>query len=187
METGSKGVSLVASLLTGYSTTEMSDRPLTASASFAEFWGRRWNRIMAGGLRRGVFQPAIKAGFPRVVAALITFLASGLFHEYILLIMTWRGGMPNNPLGIAYTPKFGNQTTFFAWNGLLLVVESLLQHTRPIVWIRANFPKPILTALVLVSVLPVGHFFIDEYVASGFFSDQAWGYPQFIWIGFPTS
>jgi Membrane bound O-acyl transferase family len=183
METGSKGVSLVASLLTGYSTTEMSDRPLTASTSFAEFWGRRWNRIMAGGLRRGIFQPARQAGCPRIVAALITFVASGLFHEYLLLIMTWRGGLPNNPYNKTYIPKFGYQTTFFAWNGLLLVVESLLQHTAPIVWIRANLPKPMLTALVLVSVLPVGHFFIDEYVASGFFSDQAWGYPQVVWLG----
>lgn len=186
IEAGSKGISLAASLLTGFSTTEMSDRPLTASTSVSEFWGQRWNRIMAGGLRRGIFQPARKVGCPRPVAALMTFFASGLFHEYILLLIASRGaGMPmgGDSNQKTYIPNFGYQTAFFAWNGVVLVAESMLIKHPAIVWIRTHFPKPMLTALVLLSVLPMGHLFIDEYVEAGFFSDQSLGYPKLVWLG----
>ena len=39
------------SLVTGVSTVEFNDNPLTKSQSVSEFWGQRWNRVVGGLLR----------------------------------------------------------------------------------------------------------------------------------------
>jgi hypothetical protein len=51
IEGGSLLVALIMSLLTGYSTMELNDNPMTASLSLSEFWGQRWNRMVAGLLK----------------------------------------------------------------------------------------------------------------------------------------
>ena len=61
--------------------------------------------------------------------------------------------------------------------------EGLLRHTRPILWMRKHLPRPIRTALVLLTVLPVAHFFTDEYIASSFYSDAAFGFFKIEYLG----
>lgn len=114
LDSGATGLGLMTSLVCGISTTKFNDHPLLSSSSPSDFWGRRWNKIVGGGLRRGVFQPMRKAGYHRSIAALATFVASGCLHEYVLAVMTLRNGIPNNPQKRAYTPSYGNQWIFFA-------------------------------------------------------------------------
>lgn len=53
------------------------------SLSVAEFWGRRWNRIVGQWLYTSFYRPLALRGQPRR-AALATFAASALLHLYIL-------------------------------------------------------------------------------------------------------
>jgi hypothetical protein len=66
--------------------------PLGAT-SLRDFWGRRWNRIMSGGLRDLVFTPLTRhVGV--VVAALVVFLYSGLVHEFVSVLAQSGAGRP---------------------------------------------------------------------------------------------
>ena len=111
-----------------------------------------------------------------------TFVASGCLHEYVLAVMALRGGVPNNPKGEPFTPNYGKQWIFFAWNGAVLLAEHALQGTAVIRFLQNNFPKPVRTALVLLTVIPVAHLFTDEYVHNCFYSDISMGFPRIVKI-----
>lgn len=185
-ESGTIGLGLMFSAITGISTMEFNDHPLTRSSSPSDFWGRRWDKIVQQELRRGVFDPLRKLGFNRSVSAVGTFLASGILHEYVLFVSSYRGaGAPsdvqvfyNNPQRKPFKPNFGSHLIFFAWNGAVLFAEHLLSDTSPVKWMKKNLPMPIRTALTLLTVLPISHIFTDEWVASCFYSDIAMGYPR---------
>lgn len=174
---------ILTSLCTGMTMQNFSESPMTQSSSPSDFWGNRWDRPVASGLKRGVFVPLRKIGCHRHVAAILTFVISGFIHEYILLLMTRRHGTRyNNPLQKAYQPTLGNQFLFFAWNGIVLLLERTLAGQPMIEWMKCNLPKPIRTAFVLLTVLPVAHLFTDEYVNSSFYGDAAFAFPRITWF-----
>jgi hypothetical protein len=173
----------MVSFCTGLTMETFSDSPLTQSSSPSDFWGNRWDRPVASALRRGVFRPLRKdGGYSRQFAAIITFIISGFIHEYLLLLLTQRKGIPNNPNNEPYKPQFGNQFLFFTWNAIVLVSERALLNTKMggqlFQWMRCYVPKPIRTFLVLMTVLPIAHLFTDEYVSSCFYNDAAFGFPR---------
>lgn len=61
----------------------MHDHPLL-SRSLAEFWGRRWNRVVGGWLFSTFYRP-LAAGGRRALGTFVTFGASALLHLYF----TW--------------------------------------------------------------------------------------------------
>ena len=63
----------------------MMDNPLLKASSPSNFWSGRWNLVIHGALKRGVFKPVYNLSSSKLVAILVTFLASGLFHEFILI------------------------------------------------------------------------------------------------------
>jgi hypothetical protein len=80
------------------------------SRTLAEFWGRRWNRLVGSWLREHAFAPLARAGLPRagIVGA---FAASALLHAY--------------PTALAIGP--GPAATigaFFVAHGALIVLEA---------------------------------------------------------------
>jgi hypothetical protein len=62
----------------GRSVLGLQNHPLL-SASLAEFWARRWNRMIQGNLRRAFFLPGVRAGRPER-GLLAAFTASGILH-----------------------------------------------------------------------------------------------------------
>ena len=178
MEAGVTGLAILTSLLTGISTSKFNDEPLLSSASPSDFWGRRWNIIVGSALRRGVYRPLRKNRVPRLIAAFVTFIASGCLHEYVLFLLALRGGRPNNPTGEVYAPRYGNHWIFFIWNGFVLIGEYVLQGTVLIRFLQTNIPKPIRTLLVLLTVIPISHLFTDEYIQCSFYSDISLGFPR---------
>jgi len=189
LEYASDGMGLVTSLVSGYDTLQLNDAPLTKSASPSEFWGRRWNVVISSALKRAVFKPVRKAGFSRPVAAMATFVASGLFHEYLIFLMisvsanakasgTWSPRLEDeNPTQPSF---FGKHLLFFVWNALVLSIDPILRNTKPIRYISRTFPAPVKTFLVLLTVIPVAHLFTDVYVDMGFYSDFAVGFPLLV-------
>ena len=58
--------------------------PLLTATSPSDFWGRKWNLIVHSVLKNGVFKPVYNFTYNRPLAVLSCFVASGLFHEWIL-------------------------------------------------------------------------------------------------------
>ncbi len=63
----------------------MMNNPLLQASSPSNFWSGRWNLVIHGALKRGVFKPVYNLSSSKLTAILVTFLASGLFHEFILI------------------------------------------------------------------------------------------------------
>lgn len=194
LEGGASGLGLITSFCSGLTMEDFSASPLSQSSSPSDFWGNRWDRPVASALRRGAYRPLLQAGFSRLFAAIVTFAVSGFIHEYILLLMAKRKFMPRKDeanSGSAdekfYEPELGNQFLFFLWNGVVLCLERLVVSTEQgrsfTKWMRYHMPKPLRTALVLLTVLPIAHLFTDEYVKSSFYDDAAHGFPRIKYLG----
>lgn len=172
IEVGATGVGLLTSLLSGIKTVQLNFNPLTASSSPSDFWGRRWNRLVSSGLKRGIFRPFRKNGYGRNTAALATFLVSGLLHEYILVIIAIRKVIQMNQISLR-----GTHFLFFFWNGIVLLAEPPLTETPFVQWVSRNFPRPVKTFLVVLTVLPVAHLFTNEY--KEVYDAFSLGFPRF--------
>ncbi|CAJ1943635.1 unnamed protein product [Cylindrotheca closterium] len=190
LDGGASGLGILTSICTGMAMQSFSDFPMSRSSSPSDFWGNRWDRPVASGLKRGAFVPMRKCGLSRHASAILTFLVSGLIHEYMLFLMTKRQGTigfrsssssssnnSNNVTPEAYAPNYGNQIFFFLWNGVVLLLERALEGSPIIQWTSKHLPQPLKTALVLLTVLPVAHLFTDEYIRSSFYGDTAFAFP----------
>jgi hypothetical protein len=64
----------------GLAPPRLHDHPIV-SRSLAEFWGRRWNRIVGTWLRAVAFGPLLARGLPRL-GIVVAFLLSAALHFY---------------------------------------------------------------------------------------------------------
>lgn len=191
--------------ISGNRVIELSDSPMTRSSSPSDFWGSRWNQLVHIVLKGAIYVPLRKNGFSKGVAALATFATSGLLHEYVLTMIALKGVMLEDHS--AYTPKYGYHLAFFAWNGMVLMLEGLFHNHAFILALKSALPGPVITTMVLMTVLPIGHWFTgkkswptsvtyntyrwhsncgitssaDEYAQTGFYNDFAVGFPQVVW------
>ena len=123
-------------LVQGATTDPGFRNPLLASRSFREAWSERWNLPVHAFLKRSCYLPARRRGVPAVPAALLTFLCSGLLHEYNFSIHNHA----------AYEP--GRATAFFVAMGVMMLAERALPG-----WPRA-LPEPLIALLIQTTVLP---------------------------------
>jgi hypothetical protein len=118
--------------LCGRSVEGFQNHPLR-SASLAEFWARRWNRMVQGNLKRGFFQPGVRAGRPEL-GVLRAFTASGVLH-----VMAVVGAGPPSLIALSSLSIMG---FFLLHGGLVLAEKRLGWHRAP------NRPWPRLLARV---------------------------------------
>ena len=174
LEVGSAGIALGISTLTGIETMDLNDKPLTKSTSPSDFWGNRWNRVVSSALKRGVFIPMRKQGFSRPLAAMATFVASGLLHEYTIVVMTY-----NDPS--VYTTVAFRQLAFFMWNGVVLGIEHFLRGNKLLAQASKIIPHgPLRSFLVVLTVLPLAHLFTQISVDIGFYNSFGRGFPKIV-------
>ena len=134
--------------------------PVLKSSSPSDFWGRRWNLIVHGVLKRGVYKP-VRKHFTKLIAAIAVFLASGLFHEWVLAVIFYKS---NN-----FPYCYGKNILFFTWNGLIIVGEHIFGNARVFQWISKTFPRFMVSLLVVLIALPIAHWFTGDYTESTFF------------------
>ena len=157
----SLGVSLLYNLLYGYETYEVVQNPMFKSTSVSEFWGRRWNLSVHKGLKNGVYKPTLKYSSSKLLGALVTFVVSGIIHEYVNFVLFYR-----NDITGQFTSSW-NQIMFFGWNGVLLALEHCISHWAIFKWMTRNLPQFVITALVLCCALPLAHLFTGDYIGKG--------------------
>ena len=154
----------------GYKTIVTMNNPLFGATSPSDFWGRRWNLFVHGLLKRSVFKPTYHHSSSKLAAVIASFFVSGIWHEWILHILSF---------DIAYTPSYGRTTLFFVFNGLLVIIEQLTKGWKIITLMKKFLPKPIITFMVILCVLPVTHWFCDEYRNIGYLESVSTGFPIF--------
>ena len=176
LATFSSGLAVTTMILTGYSTQPFSDAPLQHCTSPSDFWGRRWNNLIHTCLKNGVFKPIRSLGGPTVLAVLATFIASGLFHEWLL---------PSTMTDYPHT--HGLAITFFLWNAMLVATEMMIgtRVNRLFSGIKPYIPRPFITIAVIALGLPVGHWFIDSYMRSNFFMHGQFCFPMILSVPAP--
>lgn len=167
---GTKGASFMITVLSGKETIDVTNNAIFASSSVSDFWGRRWNQLIHGVLKRGVFKP-LRAVCSRELSAAATFGASGLIHEYVLVVLSCYSNK-------GYTPSYGLHLAFFCYNGVLVMLEyvfigsSLHQKIADL-----SLPAPVVTAMVIGTALPIAHWFTDEFIRCGMYEGIKVGCP----------
>ena len=145
-------------LLSGHTTDPPFDNPLLASRSLGETWGSRWNRPVHEMLKRTVYKPARASGLSSRNAALATFLASGLLHEYNFAVH-------NQP---AYV--FGEGLAFFTLMGLMGVAEAQVARRLPPRWsaLLARAPAALIALGLQLMILPAfARLFVRSWLEAG--------------------
>lgn len=167
-----EGLLLMTQAVVGVKAQPIMDNPIFESSSPSDFWGRRWNRVIHNCLKEGVYKPIRQAGGSPAVAVAGSFLASGLFHEWLIpVVFTDIDGYRQRP---------GYTLLFFGWNGILVCIEAVLCNNKWLVRTAHRLPKPVRTLLVLLLALPVGHLFCDPYVRSDFFHQGGVAFPMLL-------
>jgi hypothetical protein len=100
--------------------------------------------------------------FSKEIAALATFLASGFLHEYVITALAFKGILLEDHT--AYVPRYGYHLAFFLWNGMAIILENMFYKHPVVLWFKENLPAPVITFLVIMIVLPIGHWFTGKYL-----------------------
>jgi len=158
----------------GFYTKPIFLNPLFTSRSPSQFWGQKWNLMIHRILKYGAFLPARKY-FSKQIAIVITFLASGLLHDYTWAIVFYQHTHQRDENGVCkdcFVPITFKLTAFFLWNGAMMLLErpvgSFLGFTK-------SWPTFIVSTLVLMTGLPVSHWYTGDWAMGGKYSDFAIG------------
>lgn len=161
----------------GYATKPIFDNPLFTSRTLRQFWGQKWNSMIQRVLRYGAYLPARQAfadsgkNVSNLIATLVTFLASGIMHEYVWLVIFFQMGSDGEEAqGGTKADSFFpfKLTLFFLYNGLTFLIEHKFGHH--ITWFH-SWPSIIVSTGLILTALPVSHWFTGDWVLGGFFSD----------------
>ena len=140
-------VGALLTMLGGAATEPPFSNPLLASRSFREAWGERWNRPVHVFLKRTVYTPLRRRGVSTSAAALLSFAASGLLHEYNFAVLN----------ADAYTP--GHAMLFFVCMGALMLLEEGALAALPCPprarRVLASLPSPVIALALQAVVLPL--------------------------------
>ena len=163
--------------LNGFYTKPVFDNPMLGSSSPPEFWGRRWNLVIHRTLKQGIYLPA-KQFFPTYVAASLAFLFSGLLHDYAWTLMFYKHDDMLDENGVCsgqhgcHTPIVFKVTTFFLWNAGVMILERRLGDSFSVC---AKWPTFVVSTLVVLTALPVSHWFTGDWARGGYFDELSIG------------
>jgi len=198
LEYSSRCVSLIANTLLGIKCMKiMEPNAIFGSTSPSDFWGRRWNLVVHNEIKRGIYLPA-RRYFPKTVAAMATFFASGLMHEFMNAVLFYTHDSERNSNGICndkyndndnyhnyhfhhscFYPIYGKNMILFSWCGFIVLIEQLYggdDKCRVFRWINNCVPQIVITALLIMTVLPMCHLLSGDWVVGGFFAHMAPGF-----------
>lgn len=149
--------------------------PIFESNTCAEFWGKRWNKLIQTMLSRGVYKP-MRTILPTYVALAATFAVSGLFHEWLMILIFAPLPEHLNEDGSCEFPKcftltHGSPVVFFVWVSFVISLEYMYTPKKyfrePHIWYK--FCSSLFATLTAT-------FFLDPYVHTRFFNDGYVGY-----------
>mmetsp|Transcript_249 Transcript_249/g.742 ORF Transcript_249/g.742 Transcript_249/m.742 type:complete len:438 (-) Transcript_249:168-1481(-) len=159
----------------GYSVKPIFDNPLFESRSIREFWGKRWDLMIHRILKHGAFLPARQvfsaygSTMSNLLGTVAAFFASGLLHEYSWAIIFYDLG--DDPTR-AYSPLPLKLTLFFLYNCGTMMIE---HHFGRHITFFESWPSIIVSTLVVLTALPLSHWYSGDWVVGGYFDDLSLG------------
>jgi len=177
-------MSLLANIFFRVEVKQYMKNALFDARSPSDFWGKKWNLLIHDVLKRGVYKPA-RLYFSANTAIIYTFLASGLFHEWIMVAILFIHENEKNDDGYCekcyYPDMYGRNLLFFLWNGILIGIEFLALKHFPIFSRLGNaLPSLLRSMMVLMTALPVAHLMFGDYVKSGLYLHAQMGLPMIV-------
>lgn len=168
-------MSAVVQFASGLKTNISMRNPMLEATSPSDFWGKRWNTLVHGVLKRGVYKP-VRTHSSAFMASLAAFVASGLFHEWIVSVMAFKRECASSEQ-VCYQPQLGSNAAFFLWNAGVIAIESILRRNALVKNVGSFMPRIGITMIIIMTSLPLAHLFADPYIRAGFFHDYQQGYP----------
>ena len=160
--------------LKGFKTKSIFLNPMFASRSPTDFWSRRWNMTIHRLLKHGVFLPA-RQFFPLPIAVALTFLGSGLLHDYSWTVIFYKPGHLLDEHGFCegcFVPILFKVSCFFLWNAVIMILEKKVGH---LFGFTKSWPTIVVSTLVVLTALPVSHWFTGDWAIGGLYADYAIG------------
>jgi hypothetical protein len=161
----------------GYQCPTAMRSPLLMASSPSDFWGRRWNVLVHASMKRGLYRPVRHCTNSSLVASLAVFVGSGAFHEWLVhaCFVYGRDNDDDNRRrdgGTTGTVRIGSQTAFFVWNFVVITIERyVVSKNGTFARLFGKVPKSLVPPLIVMTSLPVAHWFRDPYMYGGFFRD----------------
>lgn len=161
----------------GFATQKVFDSPLTKSKTPTEFWTERWNHMTHLLLKRGIFEPAKKCFHDRRIAMFVTFVVSGLYHEYCWACIFYDQSYLYDSDGKClkdegcYDFQFGRVTAFFAYTGIVMLLERPLRKLALVKWFSSVLPTVVVAQLLVLIHVPFVKWYCGDWIKGGFFDD----------------
>ena len=175
LSTSGNGGNFVSTLLTGYEMEPFMKNPIFESNTCAEFWNKRWNKLIQTLMSRGIYRP-FRVILPTYVALVMTFVVSGLFHEWLMILIFAPLPEELDEDGKCVAPKcfnltHGSAVAYFVWVAFIISMEFLFTP-------KYFFRNPVVIYKFLCSALTTlcGILFLDPYVHTRFFNEGFVGY-----------
>eukprot|EP00531_Pseudo-nitzschia_arenysensis_P010754 CAMPEP_0116136602 /NCGR_PEP_ID=MMETSP0329-20121206/11812_1 /TAXON_ID=697910 /ORGANISM="Pseudo-nitzschia arenysensis, Strain B593" /LENGTH=408 /DNA_ID=CAMNT_0003631481 /DNA_START=61 /DNA_END=1287 /DNA_ORIENTATION=+ len=146
------------------------DSPLTKSRTPTEFWTKRWNRMVHKLLKGGIFEPSKLCFQSKAAAMFITFVTSGLYHEYVWVTVFYDEDRPCTEGEKCYEFQFGRVTAFFAYTGMIMLLERPMKKLSVIKWMSSNLPTLVIAQL-LVCLHTLVKWYGGDWIEGGLFDD----------------
>lgn len=169
---GNSALGNLCQLLTGFKVLHTMNNPMLEATSPSDFWGKRWNLLVHVVLKRGVYKP-VRTYASALIASLAVFVASGLFHEWMVHAVFLYHKQSEGVV-------LGSNTAFFVWNFVVIACERILVATKGVQSLKRVLPRFMITVMILMSSLPFAHFFGRPYLNGGFFSDYETFVPMIV-------
>jgi hypothetical protein len=122
--TGTQGVGLAISIISGFKVIKVMKNPLFGSQSPSDFWGRRWNLMVHGSFKRGsIFKPLTKLRVSQTDAMVTTFVVLGILHKHVWTVI----GMKHLffPIVLPRVIKSALQVIDFAKSNKILTLQKI--------------------------------------------------------------
>ena len=110
-----------------------------------------------------VYKPA-RTYASALIASLAVFVASGLFHEWMVHAVFLYNKQSEGVI-------LGSNTAFFVWNFIVIACERMLVATKGVQSLKKVLPRFMVTVMIIMSSLPFAHWFGGPYLNGNFFSD----------------
>ena len=118
----------------------------------------------------GIFEPAKLCFDDKRVAMFVTFVASGLYHEYVWFTIFYNQKYLHDENGVCadeencYEFKFGRVTAFFAYTGIVMLLERPMRKFAPVQWISSHLPTLVVAQLLVCIHTPVVKWYGGDWV-----------------------
>lgn len=109
----------------------------------------------------GVFEPAKLVFGNKKFAMFLTFVASGLYHEYVWAAIFYKQKYFYDENGVCadkencYDFQFGRVTAFFAYTGIIMLLERPMSKLAVVKWMSSHLPTVVIAQLLGSVHVPV--------------------------------